>query len=110
MKLSELATMLEATHYPVAYRAFPEPQALPVICYLETSSDNFGADNKVYTKIADIAVELYTKVKDPAAEATLEAVFEANNIFWQSQETYLDDEKCYEVVYTFQIYEEYEVH
>lgn len=108
MKLSELKTLLDTTHYPVAYRAFPAPQPLPCICYLETSSDNFGADNSVYTKISNIAVELYTKEKDPTAERTVEQVLEGAGIFWQSQETYLDDEKCYEVIYEFQIQEDAE--
>ena len=108
MKLSELEAILETTGFPVAYRAFPSPQKLPVICYLETSSDNFGADNSVYKKISNIAVELYARYKDSVAESKVEKALQDAGIFWQSEETYLDDEHCYEVIYTFQIQEENE--
>ncbi len=103
MTFKKLKQILDGTGYPVAYRAFTEPQVLPVICYLETSSDNFGADNIVFQPITNMAVELYTKTKDLSAEAKVEKALEDAGIFWESQETYLADEKCYEKIYSFQI-------
>lgn len=43
----------------------PEP---PFICYLLPGSNNFSADGKVYYKINEVHIELYTDLKDLAAE------------------------------------------
>ena len=86
----------------VAYRAFPVGKApkLPYICYLDTETSNFVADNKVYTVIQSIDIELYSKDKDFASEALIEAKLALNNIVWEKYEEYLEDEQMYEVVYT----------
>ncbi|MES1051873.1 hypothetical protein FOA24_21870, partial [Bacillus thuringiensis] len=49
----------------------PEP---PYICFLVDGSANVMADNKVYHKINDVNIELYTTKKDLVAEAKLEKV------------------------------------
>lgn len=103
MTLLELKTILASTTFPVAYRSFAEATTLPCICYFETGTNNFGADNKVYKVNREVAVELYTKNKDVTSEATLEGIFDTNEIFWEKEETYLDDEKCYEIIYTIEI-------
>lgn len=104
MGLKELYTILNAV-YPTAYWSFPVGQApaMPYIVYYETGSDNFGADNKVYHHVKEISVELLTNKKDPTAEASLEAVFDANDLFWNKTETHLDDEDAYEVIYTLEV-------
>lgn len=68
MTLGELIKILEATGYPVAYSHFiatpsnPVP-APPYICFLVDGSANLMADNKVYHKINDVNIELYTTKK-----------------------------------------------
>ncbi len=68
MTLGELTKILEATGYPVAYSHFiatpgkPVP-APPYICILVDGSANLMADNKVYHKIDDANIELYTTKK-----------------------------------------------
>lgn len=87
----------------VAYRAFPESEApaLPFICYLDTATSNFVADNKVYAVIQEIDIELYSKTKDTTSEGLIEATLAANSIVWEKYEEYLEDEQVYEVIYTF---------
>ena len=106
MTLAEIYTMLTGItgfSKKVAYRSFPkgEAPALPFICYLDTQTNNFVADNRVYAVIQEIDIELYTKTKDITSEALIEAALAANNIVWEKYEEYLDDEKVYEVIYTF---------
>lgn len=86
----------------VTYRAWPVNKApkLPFVCYLATDTNNFDADNKVYHVIQNADVELYTAKKDVQTEAALEAVFAENDLVWEKSETYLDDESCYEIIYS----------
>jgi len=96
----------------VAYRAFPvgAAPALPFICYLDTSTDNFIADNEVYAVIYGVDVELYTQYKDQQSEALVEACLSDLGIVWQKYDEYIDSEAMYEVVYSFNIQQTFQPH
>lgn len=104
MNLVELKQILEATGYPVAYSHFiqslekplPEP---PYICYLVDGNPNFIADNKVFHKISDVIIELYTVKKDLAAEAKIEAVLDEKEIPYVSDEVYIESEQLFQIIY-----------
>ena len=99
MDEATLFAMLKTTGLPVAYHHFESPPTPPYIVYLFSYSSNFGADNKVHSQADNYQVELYTKTKDPAAEALLEGLFDANDIYWDKTETYIDSEGLYQVLY-----------
>lgn len=108
MTLADIKTMLEsieAFQHKVAYRAFPEGNApaLPFICYIATSTDNFSADNHVYLERQEVDIELYSKYKDIASESLIENKLNENLIFWNKYDEYIEDENVYEVVYTITI-------
>lgn len=108
MTLADLKNSLEEISgfkNKVAYRAFPVGKApkLPFICYFVTTTDNFDADNTVYHVIRNVAVELYTVKKSEDVEALVEAKFAEIGIVWEKEEDYLDDENCYEVIYSISI-------
>ncbi|KAA0762998.1 hypothetical protein [Bacillus sp. SH5-2] len=104
MTLGELTKILEATGYPVAYSHFtptpgnpvPDP---PYICFLVDGSANLMADNKVYHKINDLNIELYTIKKDLVAEAKLERVLDDHEIPYDSYGTFIESEKMYQKIY-----------
>ena len=105
MTLNELKSSLSSIstfQTKVAYRAFPVGKApkLPFICYLATGTDNFDADNKVYHVLQNVAIELYTAKKDVASESLVEGKLAEIGLVWEKDETYLDDENCYEIVYS----------
>lgn len=104
MELDALKTLL-ASVFPTAYWSFPEKRApaMPYLVFFEESSNNFGADNRVYFHTKRIAVELMTKNKDTAAEAAVEAELDAADIYWEKTETHLDDEDAYEVIYSLEV-------
>lgn len=104
MGLDELRNILKAV-YPTAYWSWPEKEApaMPYLVFFETSSDNFAADNKVYHHFKRISVELMTRIKDPTAEAAVEAALNAAEIYWEKTETHLDDENAYEVIYDLEV-------
>ncbi|KLR75272.1 phage protein [Geobacillus sp. T6] len=99
MKLTELDDMLKATGFPVAYSHFSKPQKPPFITYVVAYSSNFDADDQVYHEIENIQIELYTTKKDFAAEEKVKAVLDANNLVYETSETYIPSEKLYQKVY-----------
>lgn len=103
MSLEEIKALLATTGLPVAYRAFPAGNAppLPFICYLLSYTNNFDADNRVYQVINRVTIELYTEAKDPATEALVETALDG--ICWEKSEEYLDDERCYEIIYEIEV-------
>ena len=78
----------------------PEP---PFICYLLPDSDNFSADGKAYYKINEVHIELYTDTKDLSVEGQLEAVLDEHGIFYDRSEVWIESEKLYEVLYSFEM-------
>lgn len=105
MTLAEMTTMLKSINgfeSKVAYRAFPEAQApkLPFICFIDTPAVVFHADNTNYYTQPTYQVELYEKYRDPTTELLLEAKFDAQNLTYQRNVTYLDTEKCWMIAYT----------
>lgn len=65
MTIVEFKRMLGLAGMPVAYSHFNAPNVPdpPYICYLVEGNPNFIADNKVYHKISDVTIELYTTKK-----------------------------------------------
>lgn len=105
MELHEMASMLAGLGIPLAYHHFAEGEspAPPFLLYLSPGSDNFSADGRVYLKVTQLDVELYTDRKDPELEARLEAVLDAAGLFYNKTESYIDSEKLYEVLYEMEV-------
>ncbi len=102
MTIAQLKTVLN-TVLPgkVTFYAWPvggAPQ-LPYICYYSTGSDNFAADNVVYDSNRPVRIELYTRSKDLATEAAVEAALTGAGIYWTRDESYIDDEKVFMTIY-----------
>lgn len=104
MTLTDLYNILTSTGLPVAYQTFkPEENVKPpCITYEAAFSQNFGADNHVYSPFTNVDIFLFEKTKD-GSEAILEEVLNANMIFWDKTETYENDEKVYQIIYEVKI-------
>ena len=101
--MEKLLSILDSIGIPYAYDHFaegesPEP---PFLCYLLPGSDNFSAEGKVYHKISEVRLELYTDYKDLASEQKVEDTLDAAGLFYNKTETWIDSEKLYEVLYSF---------
>ena len=103
--MDELLSILGETQIPFAYDHFAEGESPdpPFICYLLPGSNNFAADGKVYYKISQVNIELYTDRKDPLLEQKLEDALDAASIFYNKTEVWIDSEKLYEVLYQFEM-------
>ena len=105
MTHNELMELLEETGLPIAYDHFAEGESPdpPFICFLYPGSDNFSADGKVWYKINQVNVELYTDLKNPELEDTVETLLDRHGIFYEKSEVWIESERLYEVLYTFEI-------
>ena len=101
MTYKEVYTMLGTAGIPVAYNQFSNatPKEPPFICFLFNDSDDLIADNYNYQPIRTLRVELYTDYKDFELEQTVENIFITNKIPFDRDETYLDSERMYMIVY-----------
>ncbi len=105
MTHEELMAVLAEAGLPIAYDHFAEGESPdpPFICFLYPGSDNFAADGKVWYKVRQVNVELYTDLKDPELENRVEAVLDEHGIFYEKSEVWIESERLYEVLYTFEI-------
>lgn len=103
--MEQIVKILDEIGIPFAYDHFAEGESPdpPFICYLTPNSDNFAADGKVYYKINEIHIELYTDCKDLSAEQKVEAVLDEHGIFYEKSEVWIESEKLYEVLYSFKM-------
>ena len=103
--MEEIVRILTALGLPFAYDHFAEGEspAPPFICYLCPQSDNFSADSKVYHKINEVHIELYTDKKDTAAGLLLETALDNEGLFYNKSEVWVESERLYEVLYTFEL-------
>ena len=97
--------MMGEMKLPFAYHHFekgesPKP---PFLVFLYPGSNNFAADGKVYFKIKQLNIELYTDLKDVGLEEVVEAVLERHGFFYVKSEVWIESEKLYEVLYQFEL-------
>ena len=102
MTYTDVVSILEELGLPLAYDHFAEGEAPepPFICYLYPENIPFGADDTVYFQFHELDIEVYTDLKDPALEKRVETLLSAHELFFQKTETWIEEEKLYEVLYT----------
>jgi hypothetical protein len=103
--MDRLLEILKASGIPFAYDHFAEGESPdpPFICYLLPDSDHFSADGRAYYKVNEVHIELYTDTKDLSVERQLEAVLDEHGIFYDRSEVWIESEKLYEVLYSFEM-------
>lgn len=105
--MDRLLQLMAEIDIPSAYDHFaegesPEP---PFITFLLPRSNNFSADGRVYLHVEEVHIELYTDEKNPEVEARVEAVLDRHSIFYDKSEVWIETEKLYEVLYSFEMEE-----
>ena len=101
--MDALVKIIEEMGIPFAYDHFVEGEspAPPFLCYLLPGSDNFAADGRVYYKMSEVRIELYTDFKDVSLEEKVTAVLDNHGIFYEQSEVWIEEEKLYEVAFEF---------
>lgn len=103
--MDRLLAVLREFGVPFAYDHFAEEESPepPFLCYLLPGSNHFAADGRVYFKIHEVRLELYTDYKDMGLEQRLESLLDGARIFYQRSETWIESERLYEVLYAFEM-------
>ena len=103
--MEELVQIIQEMQIPFAYDHFAEGESPdpPFICYLIPGSDNFAADGRVYFRLNEVRIEMYTDFKDLSLESRVEDVLDRPEIFYNKSETWIQSEKLYEVMYAFEM-------
>ncbi len=101
--MDELVKIIEEMGISFAYDHFAEGESPdpPFLCYLLPGSDNFAADGRVYYKMSEVRIELYTDFKDVSLEEKVTAVLDSHGIFYEQSEVWIEEEKLYEVAFEF---------
>lgn len=94
-----MRTLLLSVGVEVAYDHFKSKQTPPFILFRNTDSTTFKADNKSYWLDNNYIVDLVTDIKDPVIEKQLEALFDANDMPYDKEENFIDNEQIYDITY-----------
>ena len=103
MTLEELKIRCERSKIQYAYGIFKEEVEPPHLVAITTGTNNFMADNKVYQKNTPIKLD-YTYIdKDVEIQNKIENEILGDVAWNKTDETYLPDEKIWQVSYFFEI-------
>lgn len=103
MTLEELNTRCKNENIQYAYGAFEEPVGPPHLVALEPETDNFMADNKVYCRKGNIQLDLTMDYIDFDLIDKVENKILYDVCWNKTEETYLSDEKIWQISYFFEI-------
>lgn len=103
MTLQELKQRSTDAGFKYAYGLFKKATEPPHLVAITVGTDNFMADNKVYYGKTPIQLDYTYLDKDLEEQSKIE-----NEILWdipwnKTDETYLQDEKVWQVSYFFEI-------
>jgi hypothetical protein len=62
------------------------------------------ADNVVLQRGDNVQIELYTNIKDLAAESLIEGILNDAELPWASTETYIDSEQLFQKIYEVRLF------
>ena len=102
-KLEKLKTKCEDAGFKYAYGKFEKSTPPPHIVAITSDTDNFMADNKTYYSPIPIKLD-YTYITKNIEEKNKIENEILGDIAWnKTEETYLQDEKVWQVSYFFEI-------
>jgi len=101
----EVMAVMEEIGLSYAYHHFAEGESPdpPFAVFLYPGSNNFSADGMVYYKSSRLNIEIYTDLKNPKLELTVEAVLDLHGIFYEKSEVWIESENLYEVLYQMEV-------
>ena len=103
MNEEEFYALLKKLQIPIAYNHFSATQKPPYGVYYRQKNDHVAADSGVWHKFKNLVFELYTAKRDPALESKVEQLLDGAELFYNVYESWVEDEKIYQISYEIQI-------
>lgn len=108
MTYEQINAMIGSVGLPCAYDHFDKddvnrPDGPPFIAFLYPENNDFAADDHNYIHVEQLVIELYTDNKDFDHETAIEDVLNANDLPFDKECIYLDDEHMYMTTYTTEV-------
>ena len=103
MTLEELKQRCKNAGIKYAYGVFKQPVEPPHLVAIMRDTQNFMADNKVYSKDTPIQLDYTYIEKDIDMQNKIEKEILGDVAWNKTEETYLSDEKIWQVSYFFKI-------
>jgi len=103
MTLEELNTRCKNENIQYAYGVFQEPVSPPHLIAITIDTDNFMADNKVYYGPIPIKLDYTYIYKNIEEQNKIENKILGDIPWNKTEETYLQDQKVWQVSYFFEI-------
>ena len=106
MTYDEITTLVQSFGLPFEYYQFTEDTAEPppFVCYYYPGQSGFAADNKIYLKLVDLRIELYTRDKRWDLEATIEEKLNQAELPFDKTESWIDSEKMLMITYDTEVF------
>lgn len=106
MDIKELKRRCEEKNIPFAYGLFKNPIEPPFLVAISSGSNNALADGIVYKRIEEIELDFAFIDKDFELENTIENYILKDVVWNKTEETYIEEEKIFQVSYFFDILKE----
>ena len=103
MTLEELRKRCEENNIQYSYGPFLKPVEPPHLVAIESETNNYMADNKVYLRIGEIQLDLTMNYLDFDLMKTIEEKILFDVCWNKTEETYLSKEEIWQVSYFFEI-------
>lgn len=103
MTLENLKAISEKEGFQYAYGMFERPVEPPHLVARISDTNNFMADNKVYSKKLPIKLDYTYIEKDIEEQNKIENIILADIAWNKTEETYIPDEEVWQVSYSFEI-------
>ena len=103
MTLENLKQRCEENGFQYAYGGFESEVEPPHLVAITTDTDNFMADNRVYLKRTPIKMDYTYLKKNVEKQNKIEDIILGDLPWNKTEETYLSDEKIWQVSYFFEI-------
>ena len=78
---------------------------LPYLVYIADDSNSFSADGVNYINFINVAIVLIDQSLNFELQQGIEQVFYKNDVFFEKNITFADEERLYTITYTIQAYD-----
>lgn len=104
IKLTDFSSFMKKIGIPFAYHDFRSNKGdmpeYPYCMWYCSGSDNFGADNVTFAEMPTVIIELYTEVKDLAAEKRIKSALTSAGLYYDTTESDLEEDSVHIVYFT----------